>query len=163
MTHAHTVAATQDSPQSRSLFYRRICGLPTFVDPATGRIMMSAGSTGAVMMPADLAQRVKVELHRRNVGPCPIIGHPRAGTWSYLIRADMHPIGDPAVVAQLWRARVVVVRDGDIALPSPGPGHQVARTWVVAATTPFRPSGTTVLACVRELLDADKPRDRSAH
>ncbi|MFC9872617.1 DNA-directed RNA polymerase subunit beta [Nocardia salmonicida] len=162
MTHAHTSAATQASPESRSLFYRKVCGLPSFVDPATGRIMMSAGSTGAVMMPADLAQRVKVELHRRNVGRCPIIGHPRAGAWSYLIRADMHPIGDPAVVAQLWSARVVVVRDGDIALPSPGPG-QVARTWVVAATDPFRPSGTTVLACVRELLDAAKPRNHGPY
>ncbi|MFC9659497.1 hypothetical protein ACFVJ5_04610 [Nocardia sp. NPDC127606] len=88
---------------------------------------------------------------------------PRAGTWSYLIRADMHPIGDPAVVAQLWSARVVVVRDVDIALPSLGPGHQVARTWVVAATDPFRPSGTTVLACARELLDAAKPRNHGPY
>ncbi|MFD6392251.1 DNA-directed RNA polymerase subunit beta [Nocardia sp. NPDC060259] len=163
MTHAHTAADIGDSPQSRSLFYRKVCGLPTFVDPTTGRIMMSAGSTGAVMMPADLAQRVKIELHRRNVGPCPIIGHPRAGTWSYLVRADMEPIGDPAVVAQLWRAHVVVVRDGDITLPSPEPGHQLARTWVVAATTPFRPSGTTLLACVRELLDAAKPRNHGPY
>lgn len=163
MTHAHTSAATQDSPQTRSLFYRKVCGLPTFVDPTTGRIMMSAGSTGAVMMPADLAQRVKVELHRRNVGPCPIIGHPRAGTWSFLIRADMNPIGDPVAVAQLWRAHVAVVRDGEIALPSPGPEHHIARTWVAPATTPFRPSGTTVLACVRELLDAAKPRNHGPY
>ncbi|MEV6218795.1 DNA-directed RNA polymerase subunit beta [Nocardia sp. NPDC051833] len=163
MTYAHTSAATQDSPQSRSLFYRKVCGLPTFVDPTTGRIMMSAGSTGAVMMPADLAQRVKVELRRRNVGPCPIIGHPRAGTWSFLVRADMDPIGDPVAVAQLWRAHVAVVRDGEIALPSPGPEHHIARTWVAPATTPFRPSGTTVLACVRELLEAAKPRNRSPY
>ncbi len=159
MTYAKIPASLQDSPLSRSMFYRRICSLPTFVDTVTGQIMMTAGSTGAVMMPTDLAQRVKVELHRRNVGPCPIIGHSRARAWSYLVRTgDMRPIGDPGALAELWRAHVVVIRDGNIVLPSPSPDHHAHRSWIVPATTPFRPSGTTVLACVRHVLDAAKPR-----
>ena len=159
MTYAKSLAFVQDSPLSRSMFYRRICSLPTFVDTVSGQIMMTAGSTGAVMMPTEIAQRVKNELQRRNVGPCPIIGHPRARAWSYLIRtSDLRPIGDPGAVAELWRARVVVVRDGTIVLPTPSPDHHALRTWIVPATTPFRPSGSTVLACVRHVLDAAKPR-----
>ncbi|MFD4441026.1 hypothetical protein ACFWPK_14775 [Nocardia sp. NPDC058519] len=89
----------------------------------------------------------------------PTIGHPRARAWSYLVRtADMHPIGDPSALAELWRAHVVVIRDGTIVLPTPSPDHHTRRTWIVPATTPFRPSGSTVLACVRHVLDAAKPR-----
>ncbi|MFD3511009.1 DNA-directed RNA polymerase subunit beta [Nocardia sp. NPDC058666] len=158
MNQADDPFAVADSPRSRSHYYRHVCGLPTLVDQATGRITMRAGSTGAVMMPADLAQRVKIELDRRNEGPCPIIGQPRAGVWIYLVRSDLRPILDPAVLARLWQARVVVIRDGDIALPSPAPDQRVSRTWIAPASTPFRPSGTTVLDCVRECLAVSKLR-----
>ncbi|MFE9787700.1 hypothetical protein ACFYO7_20195 [Nocardia salmonicida] len=75
----------------------------------------------------------------------------------------MRPIGDPAALAELWRAHVVVIRDGNIMLPSPSPDRDAHRTWIVPATTPFRPSGTTVLACVRHVLDAAKPRSHGPY
>ena len=142
-----------ESPRSRSEFYRRTCSLPTVVDPQTGRITMTAGSlVAAVMMPTGLAQQVKNSLDVRGVTPLSIIGHPRAGMWTFLVRADMQPIADPSVIAQLWHARVVVIRDGDIALPSPVPDSQVIRTWISPATSTFRPSGEVVVGCARALL-----------
>ncbi|MGY0497447.1 DNA-directed RNA polymerase subunit beta [Nocardia sp. FBN12] len=122
------------------------------IDPASGRIMMRAGFVGAVMMPTELAQRVKTSLDLRGVAPLSIIGHPRAEMWTYLVRADIQPIGDPAEVARLWKARVVVIRDGDIALPSPVPDPLMIRTWVSPATSAFRPSGTVVIECALSIL-----------
>ncbi|MFE9790061.1 hypothetical protein ACFYO7_32300 [Nocardia salmonicida] len=55
------------------------------IDPDTGRITMKAGLVGAVMMPTELAQRVKVALDVRGIAPLPIIGHPRAGMWTFLV------------------------------------------------------------------------------
>ncbi|TLF63370.1 DNA-directed RNA polymerase subunit beta [Nocardia asteroides NBRC 15531] len=142
-----------ESPHSRCEFYRRMCSLPTVVDPQTGRITMKAGSlVGAVMMPTGLAQQVKNSLDLRGVAPLSIIGHPSAGMWTFLVRADMRPIADPAEVAQLRNARVVVIRDGDIALPSPVPDQLMIRTWISPATGTFRPSGEVVIECARALL-----------
>lgn len=142
-----------ESPHSRSQFYRRMCSLPTVVDPQSGRITMKAGSlVGAVMMPTALAQQVKNSLDLRGVAPLSIIGHPRAGMWTFLVRADIRPIADPAVVSQLWHARVIVIRDGDIALPSPIPDSSMIRTWISPATGTFRPSGEVVIECARALL-----------
>ncbi|MGY0499499.1 DNA-directed RNA polymerase subunit beta [Nocardia sp. FBN12] len=141
---ANTFAET---PRSRCEFYRRVCSLPTVIDPATGRITMRAGLVGAVMMPTDLAHRVKTSLDVRGVAPLPIIGHPRAAMWTFLVRADIRPIGDPEQVARLWEARVVVIREGDIALPSPAPDPLMVRTWVSPAISVFRPSGAVVIEC----------------
>ncbi|MEV0688379.1 DNA-directed RNA polymerase subunit beta [Nocardia sp. NPDC050378] len=159
MTPTNTrVQPFTESPRSRSEFYRRICSLPTVVDPQTGRITMTAGSlVAAVMMPTGLAQQVKNSLETRGVTPLSIIGHPRAGMWTFLVRADMQPIDDPGVVAQLWHARVVVIRDGHIALPSPVPDSQVIRTWISPATGTFRPSGEVVIECARALLPKARP------
>ncbi|PKV82550.1 hypothetical protein [Nocardia fluminea] len=68
--------AYTETPRSRCEFYRRECSLPTVIDPDTGRITMKAGFVGAVMMPTELAQRVKTALDVRGVAPLPIIGHP---------------------------------------------------------------------------------------
>ncbi|WP_143876231.1 DNA-directed RNA polymerase subunit beta [Nocardia fluminea] len=122
------------------------------IDPATGRITMRAGLVGAVMMPTALAHRVKTILDVRGVAPLPIIGHPRATMWTFLVRGDIVPIGDPAQVARLWAARVVVIRDGDIALPSPAPDPLMVRTWISPAISAFRPSGAVVLECARQCL-----------
>ncbi|PKV76789.1 hypothetical protein ATK86_7192 [Nocardia fluminea] len=141
-----------ETPRSRCEFYRRVCSLPTVIDPATGRITMRAGLVGAVMMPTALAHRVKTILDVRGVAPLPIIGHPRATMWTFLVRGDIVPIGDPAQVARLWAARVVVIRDGDIALPSPAPDPLMVRTWISPAISAFRPSGAVVLECARQCL-----------
>ncbi|WP_236573378.1 DNA-directed RNA polymerase subunit beta [Nocardia caishijiensis] len=128
------------------------------IDPPTGRIMMRAGLVGAVMMPAELAQRVKTLLDQRGVAPLPIIGHPRAGMWTFLVRSDIRPVGDAIEVARLWKARVVVIGDGDIALPSPLPNSLVLRTWISPAIGTFRPSGAVVLECARACLPRQYPR-----
>jgi len=162
VTHAEPEPALLDSPQSRSLFYRKVCGLPTVVDPATGAITMRAGAEGAVMMPIQLATRVKLELDRAINSPYPIIGHPKAGMWSFLVRTDAEPVG-PTVAAQFRRARVIVIRDGDIVLPSPAPDQWIARTWVAPTATPFRPSAKTVLRSVRRCLASAEPRPDLPH
>ncbi|MEV6655658.1 DNA-directed RNA polymerase subunit beta [Nocardia fluminea] len=128
------------------------------MDPQTGRIMMRAGLVGAVMMPTELARRVKSSLDVRGIAPLSIIGHPRADMWTFLTRADTRPIGDPEVVAQLWRARVVVIREGDIALPSPAPDPLMVRTWVSPAIGVFRPSGAVVVECARACLSGPARR-----
>ncbi|MGW6726052.1 DNA-directed RNA polymerase subunit beta [Nocardia sp. NPDC055029] len=116
-------------------------------DPVTGRITMRAGLVGAVMMPTELAERVKTALDVRGVAPLTIIGHPRADMWTFLVRADIRPIGDPEIVARLWQARVVVIREGDIALPSPTRDELMVRTWISPAISAFRPSGAVVVHC----------------
>ncbi|MFF5033124.1 hypothetical protein [Nocardia salmonicida] len=150
--------AYAETPRSRCEFYRRECSLPTVIDLDTGRITMKAGFVGAVMMPTELAHRVKSALDVRGVAPLPIICHPRAEMWTFLVRSDIRPIGDPAVVAQLWRARVVVIREGDVALPSPVPDALIARTWISPAIGKFRPSGAVVLECARACLPRRDPR-----
>lgn len=157
MTQARPPAYAE-TPRSRCEFYRRVCSLPTVIDPATGRITMQAGFVGAVMMPTDLAQRVKSTLDFRGLAPLPIIGHPRARMWTFLVRSDIRPIGDPADVARLWKARVVVIRDGDIGLPSPAPDTLMVRTWVSPAISKFRPSGAVILECVRDCLPRSNSR-----
>lgn len=141
-----------ETPRSRCEFYRRVCSLPTVIDPVTGRITMRAGLVGAVMMPTELAQRVKTTLEGRGVTPLPIIGHPRADMWTFLVRNDIQPIGDAIDVARLWEARVVVIREGDIALPSPAPDALMVRTWISPAISSFRPSGAVAVHCALEFL-----------
>ncbi|MEU3010071.1 DNA-directed RNA polymerase subunit beta [Nocardia asteroides] len=145
-----------ETPRTRCEFYRSICSLPTVIDPVTGRITMRAGLVGAVMMPTGLAQQVKINLDVRGIAPLSIIGYPRADMWTFLVRTDIQPIGDPADVARLWKARVVVIRDGDIALPSPAPDPLMIRTWVSPATSAFRPSGAVVIATALSILKPAK-------
>lgn len=152
MTQTSTPRAWTESPHSRCQFYRSMCSLPTVVDPTTGRITMRAGFVGAVMMPTELGQRVKTSLDLRGVAPLSIVAHPRAEMWTFLVRTDIRPIGDPAEVARLWKARVVVIRDGDIALPSPVADPLMVRTWVSPATSAFRPSGAVVIECALSIL-----------
>ncbi|MFD4432975.1 hypothetical protein, partial [Nocardia sp. NPDC058497] len=148
--------AFAETPWTRCEFYRRMCSLPAVVDPGTGR--NNAGRlVGAVMMPTGLAQRVKTSLDVRGVAPLPIIGHPRTDMWTFLVRADIRPIGDPDDVARLWTARVMVIREGDIALPSPVPDPLMVRTWVSPAISAFRPSGAVVIECAQSILRATRP------
>lgn len=151
------VSSYAETPRSRCDFYRRMCSLPAVIDPQTGRITMRAGFVGAVMMPTGLAQQVKTVLDNRGVAPLPIIGQPRADMWTFLVRSDIRPIGDPVEVARLWRARIVVIRDGDIALPSPAPDPQMVRIWISPAISAFRPSGSVVIECARACLPTQNP------
>ncbi|GGN65812.1 DNA-directed RNA polymerase subunit beta [Nocardia rhizosphaerihabitans] len=153
MTQISTpVEAFYETARTRCEFYRSICSLPTVIDPVTGRITMRAGLVGAVMMPTELAHQVKTSLDVRGIAPLSIIGHPRADMWTFLVRTDIRPIGDPAELARLWKARVVVIREGDIALPSPAPDPLMIRTWESPATSAFRPSGAVVIASALSIL-----------
>ncbi len=157
MTQTSAPRVWAESPRSRCEFYKNVCSLPTVMDPETGRITMRAELVGAVMMPTELAQRVKTSLDQRGAAPLSIIGHPRANMWTFLVRPDIRPIGDPADVARLFKARVVVIRDGEIALPSPVPDPLMIRTWVSPATSAFRPSGAVVIECALSLLRQTRP------
>ncbi|MGW0323965.1 hypothetical protein [Nocardia sp. NPDC003183] len=68
--------AYTETPRSRCEFYRHECSLPTVIDPDTGRITMKAGFVGAVMMPTELAHRVKTALDVRGVAPCRSLATP---------------------------------------------------------------------------------------
>ncbi|MFC4375541.1 DNA-directed RNA polymerase subunit beta [Nocardia halotolerans] len=152
MTQSSPTRAWTESPRSRCEYYRSVCSLPTVIDPGTGRITMRAGFVGAVMMPTQLAQQVKSSLDLRGVAPLSIIGHPRADMWTFLVRADIRSIGEPADMARLWGARVVVIRNGDIALPSPAHAPLMVRIWVSPATGAFRPSGAVLIECALSIL-----------
>ncbi|MFF2085415.1 DNA-directed RNA polymerase subunit beta [Nocardia sp. NPDC058176] len=132
--------------------------MPAVVDHDTGRITMKAGLVTAVMMPTPLAERVKTILETRGITPLSIIGHPRAGMWTFLVRSDIRPIGNPEDVGRLWGARVVVIHEGDIALPSPSTDPDLIRTWVSPATGSFRPSGAVVIECARTYLSGQARR-----
>ncbi|MFF0546021.1 DNA-directed RNA polymerase subunit beta [Nocardia thailandica] len=158
MDSSNPVVVGVDSPQSRCEFYRRVCDLPAVVDVGTGQITFRAGALGAVIMPVALGQQVRAAVDRKAQGPYPIIGQPRAGAWTFLVRSDLREAPAPAVRAQLWRARVAVITEGDIGLPSPASETRPVRIWVAPATTPFRLSGTDVLAVTRAAITATEAR-----
>lgn len=142
-----------DTPRSRCLFYRRECGLPAAVDPPElGRIVLRAGSVGAMTMPTRLGQAVKAHMQSRGVPLGPIVGHPRSGRWTFLIQPDLPD--DVRLFAELFRLDVAVARSGaTIALPSPTAEVGAIRHWIVPPRNAFRPSGELVVEGVRAWAD----------
>ncbi|MFE7798693.1 DNA-directed RNA polymerase subunit beta [Nocardia sp. NPDC057440] len=141
-----------DTPGQRSAFYRRVCGLPTHVDPELGRIAFPAGSVCAMTMPASLgsAARQCMQVQQHALGP--IFTHPRSGTWTFLIRPDL-PDDDPHLFAALFREHIKIIRNGGlIALPSPVGLPAGARKWIEPPRDRFRPLGAIVLSSVQSCL-----------
>ncbi|MBF6219000.1 DNA-directed RNA polymerase subunit beta [Nocardia abscessus] len=143
-----------DTPLSRCQYYRRTCDLPVVIDPPElGRIILRAGSVWGVTMPPRLGQAVKAYLQSRGNGGGPIVGHPRSGRWTFLIRPDIE-LGDVKLFAEMFRLDVNVARTGaSIALPSPTASAGAIRHWIVPPRNPFRPSGQVVVAAVRAWAD----------
>ncbi|MEU2041364.1 DNA-directed RNA polymerase subunit beta [Nocardia niwae] len=137
-----------ESAEQRCAFYRRVCGLPTRVDPALDRIELVAGSVGAVTMPAHIGAGVRHHMQVRQHALGPIFTHPRSGTWTFLIRPDFPD--DPRLFAMLFRHQVKVIRNGGlIALPSPVGMPAGVRRWIEPARDTYRPLGAVVIFSVR--------------
>ncbi|MBF6437873.1 DNA-directed RNA polymerase subunit beta [Nocardia cyriacigeorgica] len=141
-----------DTPITRCIYYRRVCGLPATIDPPElGRITMPADLVWALMMPAGLGQHVKTYLERRrgaDPGVGPIISHLRSNRWTFLIRPDLPD--DTPLFAEMFRLNVSVVRIGaTIALPSPTDEGAQFRRWIELPRCTFRPSGLAVVDAIR--------------
>lgn len=138
-----------DTPLSRCAYYRRVCDLPTEVDPPQlGRIVLRMGVAWAVIMPATLGQDVKIWMQRKGYAVGPIMSHPRSKRWTYLTRPDLPD--DRALFAEMFRLNVSVVRaGGTVALPSPADRGTTFRAWVERPDSAFRPSGSVVVAAIR--------------
>lgn len=151
-----------DTLLSRCQYYRRTCGLPVVIDPPElGRIILRAGSVWGVAMPTRLGQAVKAHLPSCGSAVGPIIGHPRSGRWTFLIRPDID-LGDVKLFAEMFRLDVNVARTGAcIALPSPTASVGAIRHWIVPPRNTFRPSGQVVIAAVRAWADQAHGRRRA--
>ncbi len=152
----------EDTPVSRCQFYRRACGLPAVIDPpGLGRIVVHAGSVWGITMPARLGQAVRAHLHGQGNSVGPIIGHPRSGRWTFLIRPDLGEVDDMRLFAELFRLDVSVARAGAaIALPSPTASAGAIRLWIEPPANAFRPSGLAVVEAIRAWAD-QIPRRRT--
>ncbi|MBF6167565.1 DNA-directed RNA polymerase subunit beta [Streptomyces gardneri] len=137
-----------DTPVSRCRFYRQ-CGLAAAVQPELGRIIVPAGRVGAITMPARLGQEVKALMQVRRAALGPIISHPRSKRWTYLVRPDLPD--EVGLFAELFRLDVSVARCGaQIALPSPADRSPCFRVWIEPPRDTFRPSGSVVVAAIRQ-------------
>ncbi|WP_324195773.1 DNA-directed RNA polymerase subunit beta [Nocardia abscessus] len=137
-----------DTPLTRCRFYRETCGLPARVQPEIGRIIVPAGSVGAITMPHQLGAAVKARMNGLNVRLGPIVSHPRSKRWTFLIVPDVPD--ENRLFAELFRLNVSVSRFGaQIALPSPGARQAGFRVWVTPPRDSFRPSGMAVIECIR--------------
>ncbi|WP_062983450.1 hypothetical protein [Nocardia anaemiae] len=145
-----------DTPSSRCLFYRQICGLAAAVDPVIGRISVRAGGVSAVTMPADLGQMVKAHMHSRQCALGPIISHPRSRRWTFIVRPDLPD--DVPLFSELFRLNVTLARFGaQIVLPSPADRHAGLRVWIEPPRDTFRPSGATVVDAIRACVGIRPP------
>ncbi len=139
-----------DTPASRCLYYRRTCGLAAAVQPDSGRILLRAGTVGAITMPGELGARVRDELSHRRMCPGPIVFHVGSGRWTYLCRPDVGDgLDDMQLFGALFRLNVSIVAAGaSIALPSPARASMRHRRWIVAPRDSFRPSQASILDVV---------------
>ncbi|WP_245660090.1 DNA-directed RNA polymerase subunit beta [Nocardia gamkensis] len=116
--------------------------------PELGRIVMRAGSVWAVTMPSRLGQAVKAHMQCTGIALGPVVGHPRSGRWTFLVRPDIED-DDVKLFAEMFRKDVSIAREGAvIALPSPSPNGSI-RQWIVPARSDFLPSGLVVVDAVR--------------
>ncbi|MBF6062022.1 DNA-directed RNA polymerase subunit beta [Nocardia terpenica] len=147
-TGRHT--AGTDTPVSRSDYYSRQCGLRVAVRPG-GHIVATAtiGQFGGFTMPVGLGTLVKAQMKARNIGWGPIVAHPRARRWTFLVDWDATLDAGPSLDAELMRANVTAVHaGGEIALPSPTPGS-IQREWVINPNNAYRPTASAVLNVIR--------------
>jgi hypothetical protein len=145
-----------DTPASWCVFYRRICGLPAALEAKPfGGIAFRAGSVWAVSMPEGYGRAVRAYMQCRHYALGPIITHPPAAMWTFLIRPDL-PEGD-GLYAELFRYGGKVIRDGGvIALPSPTNPIGGYRQWVEAPHDNYRPSGRVVIDGLRACLPSER-------
>ncbi|WP_327112770.1 DNA-directed RNA polymerase subunit beta [Nocardia sp. NBC_01730] len=148
-----------DTPTTRCRFYRQSCGLPAIVQPELGgRIIVPAGSVGAITMPMRLGGAVKSRMQSQGVRLGPIVSHPRSKRWTFIVVPDVPD--ETTLFAELFRLNVSVSRVGaQIALPSPVARSAGFRVWVTPPRDEFRPSGMAVVEAIR---NCDGPASRRA-
>ncbi|WP_194836093.1 DNA-directed RNA polymerase subunit beta [Nocardia sp. XZ_19_369] len=154
-----------DTPVSRCVYYRLVCGLAANIDPpGSERIIFLAGSTGALTMPGTLGSVLRQHMQRHRVAVGPIVAHVGSNRWSFLIRPDV-PDDDTRVFNDLFRLNVMIVREGAIPLPSPTaePGGG-SRRWIELPRNMFRPSGRVVVEAIRACTGINRdPRSLAVH
>lgn len=139
-----------DTPASRCLYYRRTCDLPAAVQPDSGRIVLRAGTVGAITMPGELGARIRDEMSHRRMCLGPVVSHIGSGRWTYLCRPDAGDgLDDMRLFGALFRLNVSIVAVGaSIALPAPTIASMRHRRWVVTPSDNFRPSQAAILDLV---------------
>ncbi|WP_067471428.1 DNA-directed RNA polymerase subunit beta [Nocardia amamiensis] len=152
-----------DTPTTRCRFYRQSCGLPAIVQPELGgRIVVLAGSVGAITMPARLGGAVKSHMQSQGVRLGPIVSHPRSKRWTYIVVPDVPD--EVRLFAELFRLDAYVTRTGaQIALPSPVGRSAGFRVWVMPPRNEFRPSGIAVVESIRECAGPPAPGKAAIH
>lgn len=135
--------------ESLCRFYVVTCGLPAIVRPDLARIVLPAGSVGAVTMRAHIGAQVRVHMEARPNGRVgPIVSHPRSKRWTFLVCPDLP--GDIVLWAELLRHNVSIAPIGaEVALPSPFGSVLGYREWVCEPRDGFRPPGTEIVDAVR--------------
>lgn len=146
-----------DTLESRCAHYRR-CGMPAWIQPEPGRIMLVADRTiTSVTMRAELGVRIRHRLRHTGVRVGPIALHARSKRWSFLVHPDLP--ADTATYAALFRLSISLARPGaHIALPAPT--HRHIRSWIQAPTDGYRPHTGVVLDAIRAC--TTPPRSRQA-
>ncbi|MBF6212184.1 hypothetical protein IU487_14195 [Nocardia puris] len=129
--------------------YNARCGIPAFLRTGCGLIFVTAGTIGAVVVPAPLA----VQLPKRLKLALPVIINQPTGrrtTWTFLTAPiPTHVRHSPHTAAVLHRSGANMVAEGaEIVLPSP---DDPARRWHGAGPTDrYRPSPTSILAALNK-------------
>ncbi|WP_405166294.1 DNA-directed RNA polymerase subunit beta [Nocardia sp. NBC_01499] len=138
-----------DTPVSRCVYYRLVCGLAANIDPpGSGRITFLAGGTGALTMPGTLGSVLRQHMQRHGVAVGPIVLHVGSNRWTFLVRPDV-PDDDTRLFNQLFPLNVSIVRAGAIALPSPtGEPGGGSRRWIELPRNTFRPSARVVVDAI---------------
>lgn len=139
-----------DTPTTRCRYYRNVCGLPAAIKPEFGSIVVRAGTdVGAVTMPTELGVRVRNHIQGRGDNPGPVISHPRAKRWTYLVNPDIPD--DVSIFAEMFRLNVTIARhNAQIALPAPTPDYQF-RVWVHPPAGSYRLAGLMVVDAIRQV------------
>ncbi|MBF6326503.1 DNA-directed RNA polymerase subunit beta [Nocardia cyriacigeorgica] len=139
-----------DTPTTRCRYYRERCGLPAAINPGLGSIVLRAGTdVSAVTMPTELGVRVRNHIRGRGRYTGPVISHPRAKRWTFLVNPDIPD--DVSIFAEMFRINVTIARyNAQIALPAPTTDFQF-RLWVHPPEGSFRLPGTQVVDAIREV------------
>ncbi|MFC9433680.1 hypothetical protein [Nocardia sp. NPDC057030] len=111
-------------------------GFDTAVDEHD-HILLRTGATDGILMPAELAERVEVELIRRDMA-APIIVNTRTDLWMLLTQGASHADRSVAKFGALYRYRATMTTAGAL-ITLPGPGDEV-RYWHAKPVGHRRPS-----------------------
>ena len=125
----------------------RSWGLGVTVEPEHQRIIMEVNDFGgAVTMPDALGGKVRALLDESG-DSCPIVAHPRTGSWTILTGTHDDSALDMEIYAALFRVFArITPRRCVVALPSPIDGDLHYREWIAEPGPDIPPMRTVVAA-----------------